>query len=129
VKRNHCVALLVLSSFVAVAGVYAVWTRVRTPESAAHADSYRVWIALLKGFDGDVYYVGNDETHAYFRLGRLFWSYYKVPACAAHLPEMLSVQRGRPYVVRLHVQSDNTIRIDNRCPQNEAYELGKLDRK
>jgi len=107
---------------------FATHSRLTSPESVARDDSYRVWIALLKGFHGDVYYVGNDSASAYFRIGRLFWSYYKVPACAARAPEAFPVGAGKPYVVRLHVQSDNTINVGKSCSQFQGYELGQLDR-
>lgn len=128
-KRNLRVALGVLTLAVGLVGAYAGWTRVRSPKSAAHEDSYIVWVALLKGFSGDVVYVGSDDTHAYFRLGSVFWSYYKVPACAAHLPETFSVDRGSFYRVRLHVQPGNVIQVINECDQREGYALGELERQ
>jgi hypothetical protein len=35
----------------------------------AKEDQYALWIAVLKGFNGDVYYVGNQGEFAYFRAG------------------------------------------------------------
>lgn len=69
------VVLITLIVFLAFFG----WTRHDSPESVAKAsdDSYAVWIALLKGFSGDVVYVGSDEAHAYFRIGRFLGAYYK----------------------------------------------------
>jgi hypothetical protein len=121
-------ALILLATVVAVVGGYATSTRLASPASSARADSYGVWIALLKGFKGDVYYVGNDGTHSYFRAGRIFWTYYKIPVCAARPPEAFSIGTGKPYVVRLHVRSDNTIQTDRACAQDQGYELGNLDR-
>jgi hypothetical protein len=83
----------------------------------------------LKGFDGEVHYVGSDATYAYFLVGVIFRSYYKVPICAAHVPETFSVGDGKPYVVKLHVKSDNTIQPVNRCSKVDGYTLGDLDRK
>jgi hypothetical protein len=106
----------------------AACTHLRSPESSASDESYPVWIALIKGFHGEVRYVGSDESHAYFRVGRVFWSYYRLPACAAQLPEVLSVRDGRSYVVRLHVGPDNHIDIEKNCPGPADQELGRLDR-
>jgi len=127
--KRYCKGMLVvLATLIVAVGAYATITRLAAPESSAHADSYRVWIALLKGLEGDVYYVGNDEANAYFRLGTIFWSYYKIPACAARPPEAFLIGAGKPYVVRLHVQSDNTIHTGRACSQDQGYELGQLDR-
>ena len=127
-KRLRKVALASLAILVVAVAVYAASTRFASPESVANADSSRVWYALLKGFQGDVYYVGNDSTNAYFRIGRLFWSYYKVPACAAKAPQEFPVGSGEPYVVQLHIRPDNTINVGKFCSQYQGYELGQLDR-
>ena len=127
-KRFRKVALIALAGLVLGAAVYAGFTRFASPESVARADSYRVWIALLKGFEGDVYYVGNDSTNAYFRTGYLFRAYFKAPVCAARPPEAFPVGSGKPYVVRLHVQSNNTIHTGKSCVGEQGYELGQLDR-
>jgi hypothetical protein len=126
ISKAALIGLAVLA--VAVAGI-ATLSRHASPATSARADSYRVWIALLKGFNGDVYYVGSDSTNDYFRLGMIFWSYYKVPLCAAQLPQVFPVGAGKPYLVHLHVQSDNTIQVGKSCAGTEhVYELGKLDR-
>jgi hypothetical protein len=127
-KRFRKGALAALAILAVAVAAYVAFTRFASPESVARADSYRVWIALLKGLEGDVYYVGNDSTHAYFRIGRVFWSYFKVPACAARPPQAFSVGSAKPYVVRLHIQSDNNIRIGKSCSGEQEYELGQLDR-
>jgi hypothetical protein len=128
-SRRYRVALLVLISLTALVGGYAGWTRLRSPESAAEENSYAVWIAVLKGFSGDVVYVGSDETHAYFRIGRIFWSHYKVPACAASLPEMFSVGAGRPYAVQLQVEGSSYRHFPNECgAQFSGYNVGYLER-
>jgi hypothetical protein len=127
-KRFRKGALTVLAGLVVAVAVSAGFSRFASPESVARADSYRVRIALLKGFEGDVYYVGNDSTNAYFRTGKLFWAYFKVPACAARPPEAFPVGSGTPYVVHLHVQSDNTIHTGKSCSAEQGYELGQLDR-
>lgn len=69
----------------------------------------------LEGFDGDVFYIGSDDTYSYFRIGRVFRSYYKVPTCAAKLPQTLPIDSGPFYAVRLHMQADNTIRVTKGC--------------
>jgi hypothetical protein len=86
-------------------------------------------MALLKGFDGDVFYIGSDDKYSYFRLGHVFRSYYKVPTCAAKLPQTLPLDAGQFYAVRLHIQADNTIRVTKGCSSYDGYELGELDRK
>jgi hypothetical protein len=90
----------VLTGIIVVLAACISWTRVRSPEAAAAEDSYAVWMALLKGFNGDMRYIGSSDTHAYFRNGKLFWSYYKVPACLAKLLRTFPVGRDS-YVVAL----------------------------
>jgi hypothetical protein len=130
-SRAHRVALLseaVLVLIVLVA--FFACTYPRSAESLANAseDSYAVWIALLKGFNGEVIYVGSDDAHAYFRIGRFFGTYYKLPACAVRLPETFPVGHGKPYVVQLHVEHGE-IRVVSDCAKNEGYALGQVDRK
>ena len=48
-KLYRGVALFILATFVVVGAAYAALTRIASPEALARADSYRVWIALLKG--------------------------------------------------------------------------------
>jgi hypothetical protein len=127
-QRRGRIWLLALSALVAIPAGYAGLTRIRSPESSASADSYRLWIAMIKGFDGDVRYVGSDGTNEYFRFGRLFWSYYKLRSCAVQPPETFSVRSGRSYVVRLHVGPGNMVNIENTCDEVQEYQLGKLDR-
>jgi hypothetical protein len=126
--RARRVALFVLASAAAVVVSYACWTRVRSPAPAADANSYAVWIALLKGWEGDVTYVGSDATDAYFRVGKIFWSYYKVSSCAVRVPTTLSIHGNEGYVVKLHVRPDNSIQVDNVCLPNGSFPLGDLDR-
>jgi hypothetical protein len=128
-KRNHSRSLLAVTLLAPLASASAGWAQAGSPKSAAHEDSYRVWMALLKGFDGDVFYIGSDDTYSYFRLGHLFRSYYKVPICAAKLPQTLPLDSGQFYAVRLHIQADNTIRVTKGCSSYDGYELGELDRK
>jgi hypothetical protein len=107
--------LLTIGSLLAMLLVFAAWTRFRAPELAAKEDTYAVWIALLKGFEGDVLYVGSDDTHAYFRMGYMFWSYYKVPACVAKLPRTFALGTA-PYVVR----SQNVPNYSTECVSNST---------
>ena len=101
------------------------WTHSRSPEAGAIEDSSAVWMALLKGFNGDVVYVGSDHSHAYFRRGHFFWSYYKVPACAAHLPETFPVGRLPGYVVHLHFESGNIHNLISDCVKHAGSALGR----
>jgi hypothetical protein len=119
----------ILIVIVVIVAAYARWTHLRSPQSVALEDSSFVWIALLKGFNGDVVYVGSDDSYAYFRLGSLFWSYYKVPACAARLPETFPVGRRSGYVVQLHVENGNIHNLVSKCTRYEGHALGELDRK
>ena len=82
---------------------------------------------LLKGFGGDVLYVGSSDTYAYFKVGRFIGDYYKVPACSVFLPETFQVGHGRFYVVQLHVENGNIVG-GSTCPKNTGYALGHLDR-
>jgi hypothetical protein len=96
--------------------------------SSADADSSRVWMALLKGFEGDVRYVGSDGPYAYFRLGTVFRSYHKLPTCAVHVPESFPLEADRSYIVRFHVQENNMIRMEGTCANYNGHTLGELDR-
>ena len=101
----------------------------RSVRSMANAggDTQAVWVALLKGFNGDVTYVGSDDAHAYFRIGDSP-AYYKVPTCAVRLPETFPVGRSTPYAVKFHVERGE-IRVANDCPKKGGYALGQVDRK
>jgi hypothetical protein len=127
-KHKRRVALAIALSLIATLAAYAGWTHVRSPESAADDNSYGLSMALLKGFEGDVRYLGSDATHGYFRVGRVFWSTYKIPVCAFHVPEVFSVGSGTPYVVHQHVGPNNMISIGDGCRDNVTNELGNLDR-
>jgi hypothetical protein len=127
--RNNSLSLFAVTLLVPLAGAAVGCTHADSLKSAAHEDSYRVWMALLKGFDGDVFYVGSDDTYSYFRVGHVFRSYYKVPTCAAKLPQNLPLDSSQVYAVRLHIQADNTIRVTKGCSSYDGYELGELDRK
>jgi hypothetical protein len=126
IYRDFCVSVI-LASLVAL-GACVAGNRAQAIQSSADTDSYRVWIALLKGFEGDVRYVGSDEQYAYFRIGTIFRSYHKLPLCAVQLPETLSLDDGRAYVVRFHVDADNTIPMKGTCSHYEGRVLGQLDR-
>ena len=121
-------ALTVLSAFLLTAAFGADSARVQKLKAAARTDNYRVWITLLKGFGQKVYYVGSDDTDAYFRVGAVFRSYYKMPSCAAHPPEAFLLLEGKPYGVKLHVDAKSTIDTGSTCSQPVSYPLGKLDR-
>ena len=77
------------------------WTRTRSPEVVAVEDSNHIWISLLKGLEGDVVYLGDKEDKSYFRMGNLFWSYYKLPACRMVLLRKFALESGERYVVTL----------------------------
>ena len=127
-QRCLHITLFVLLSLLAGTASGADADRVRAMQNSAKSDNYHVWITLLKGFGGDVFYMGSDDTHAYFRIGRLFRSYYKMPSCAAYLPETYSLLEGEPYAVKLHIDKSNSIHAESSCPQPVNYPLGNLDR-
>lgn len=119
-RRGTRIATILAASVLAAFFIAAAWTRMRSPLSAAAEDSYAVWIALWKGFSGDVAYVGSTGTHAYFRTGRVFWSYYKIPSCLAELPRTFRVGVDSYVASREHVPSY----YSEKCPpgSNETEE-------
>ena len=127
-SRPYRIVLLISALLIAIVATSGTWTHFRSPESVAIEDSSAVWIALLKGFNGDVVYVGSAHSNAYFRLGHFFWSYYKVPACAVHLPETFPVGRQPGYVVHLHFENGNIHNLISECVKYAGNALGKLDR-
>lgn len=52
-----------------------------------------------KRIRGDVVYLGDKDDKSYFRMGKLFWSYYKLRACRMILPRTFALGGGLPYVV------------------------------
>jgi hypothetical protein len=126
-KQGHRYGLIILTTLLVVIGAYAGWTRLRSPESAARHESYPVYIALLKGFNGDVSYVGSDDSYAYFRIGRVFWSYYKVLACVVHLPKTFRVHDDDPYVVKLRVYQGSVVHHPDECQGKEDFTFGELE--
>jgi hypothetical protein len=93
------VAIWIAVGILFALGGYAAWTRTRSPVLVAVEDSNHVWISLLKGFEGDVVYLGDKDDKSYFRMGKLFWSYYKLRACRMILPRTFALGGGLPYVV------------------------------
>jgi hypothetical protein len=65
----------------------------------ASEDSYGLWMALLKGFDGPVYYVGSEGDFSYFRAGKLIYSRYRVPTAKTRLPTTFPFGEHEPYLV------------------------------
>jgi hypothetical protein len=76
----------------------SLWAHLQSPERAK-SDAHTVWISVLKGFGGEVLYVGTKEPYAYFRIGSVFPTYYKSPACNFTLPRTFDIGTGKPYVV------------------------------
>lgn len=60
---------------------------------------YDLWMAALKGFEGPVYYVGDDGDFSYFRAGTVFYTRYKVQSSKVHLPRTFPFGKGEPYLV------------------------------
>ena len=73
-----------------------VWSWFQSPERAK-ADPWTVWISVLKGFSGNVYYLGTREEYAYVQIGDMFPEYYKTPACNTSLPRSFDLGAGKPY--------------------------------
>jgi len=102
--RRARLALMAFFLFVAIAFVGSVlWNRTRTPEVAAVEDVTAVRMAILKGFRGDVVYVGSQQDYAYFRTDYIFCSNYKVPATLVRLPRSFPIDGGEPYVATWEV--------------------------
>jgi hypothetical protein len=114
--RPSTVAIIAVAWLFVVCFGWAAWTRLRAPESAAKEDVSGVHIQLLKGFEGDVLYIGSDDTHAYFRSGNVFWSYRKVPRCMTNLPRTFAINAGEPYVARL----ENLPTTSTECAESRA---------
>ena len=126
-SRNFETRMLVLTMSLAFAVACEGGSRASNIQRSSDTDSERVWMALLKGFEGDVVYEGSDAEYAYFRLGRVFKSYHKLPTCAVYLPETFPLEAGRSYVVGFHVQEDKTIRMEGACKNYTGHVLGHLD--
>lgn len=66
---------------------------------AAPEDRYRLWMAVLKGFQGPVRYVGSIDDYSYFRTGDLFCARYKAPTARLYLPSTFALGEREPYIV------------------------------
>jgi hypothetical protein len=87
-----------------VAGVFAIATvscRSLAYVHGASEDHYQLWMAVLKPFDGPVYYVGSDGDFSYFRSGRMFYSRYKARTSELRLPRTFQFGQQSAYVVTL----------------------------
>ncbi len=98
--RGHRIWGLMVATTIVALSSCSLWSNLQSPERAK-TDSWTVWISVLKGFSGDVYYVGTKEPYAYFRIGSLFPTYYKTPACNTTLPRVFDIGSGKPYLVTL----------------------------
>ena len=58
-----------------------------------------LWMAALKPFAGDVYYVGSEGDFSYFRVGQVFCDRYKAQTAKIKLPRTFPLGKGKPYVV------------------------------
>ena len=67
----------------------------------ASEDHYQLWMAVLKPFDGSVYYVGSDGDFSYFRSDTVFYSRYKTRTSELRLPSTFPFGKGEPYAVTL----------------------------
>jgi hypothetical protein len=85
--RRHWIGGLIAATTVATLSGCILWSSLQSPERAK-TDPWMVWISVLKGFSGDVYYVGTKEPYAYFRIDSLF-SYLLQDACLQHFTRRL----------------------------------------
>jgi hypothetical protein len=69
----------------------------------ASEDHYQLWMAVLKPFDGPVYYVGSDGDFSYFRSGMVFYSRYKTRTSELRLPRTFPFGKEKPYAVNLEM--------------------------
>ena len=69
----------------------------------AHEDQYSLWMAVLKGFNGQVYYVGSEGDFAYFRAGDLIRSRFKARSSKVRLPFTFPLTDGKSYQVTLAI--------------------------
>ena len=100
---KFCLPVVVIGAvraamFIAIIGCFLLsvsCSSVKNPRE----NNYDLWMDALKGFNGPVYYIGSDETNAYFRVGSYFHSYYKVKATDTHLPKTFPVSKGEPYQI------------------------------
>jgi hypothetical protein len=74
---------------------------------SAREDYYALWMDALKGGNGPVYYVGNDETNSYFRVGYFIHAYYKIRAVDAHLPKTFPVSNSDSYQITFSMVPEN----------------------
>jgi len=98
--RRYRIAALISVTMAALFSGYSLWAHLRSPDRA-EVDPWTVWISVLKGFSGDVLYVGTKDPYAYFRIGSIFPTYYKTPACNTTLPRVFDIGAETPYVVAL----------------------------
>ena len=96
--RKFQVVALICTTVAAILPGCSLWAHLQSPERA-EADPWAVYIGVLKGFKGDVLYVGTRESYAYFRIGSVFPTYYKTPACNTILPRVFDIGAEMPYVV------------------------------
>jgi hypothetical protein len=62
---------------------------------------YDLSMAVLKGFEGPVYYVGSEGDFSYFRAGEIFHTKYKVRTDTIRLPFEFSPGHGKPYLATM----------------------------
>lgn len=98
-SRSRIVAFISVTVAAILSG-YSLWAHQQSPDRAK-VDPWTVWVSVLKGFSGAVLYVGTKGPYAYFRIGSVFPTYYKTPACNTKLPRVFDLGAETPYVVVL----------------------------
>ena len=84
-KATQSVAGIV-SVFILIVVMGLGFREARAHPRFAEEDGHKVWIAVLKGLNGPVRYLGSDTTYAYFRIGSILPKCYKVRTAATNLP-------------------------------------------
>ena len=75
------------------------WTHSASYLRGAEENSWSLWIDVLKGFNGTVYYMGSDEDYSYFRNDGLIAGRYKAKTSRIRLPRTFPLGESKPYSV------------------------------
>lgn len=68
----------VIIGFLIIAACIGIFFLMRPVPALAKEDPWRVWVATLKGLDGEVLYVGDKDGYSYFQIGDFIKSYAKM---------------------------------------------------
>lgn len=88
-RKTVIIGILVI---VACTGIFF---SMRPVPALAKEDPWLIWIATLKGFDGEVRYVGDRDGYSYFQIGDFFKSYAKMKTDRTRLHEHFPLGSGK----------------------------------